>query len=91
MSTDEKTIVVAPDWTAPKYSTGQMAKRASDPTWRGRRLILIEDFPVHFTETLSWRINAKTESGFDLLEFFRRDIASEIEADDFAASEEVDQ
>lgn len=90
-SADEKTIVVAPEWTAPKYPTGQMAKRASDPTWRGRRLILIEDYPVHLTEGLSWRVLDSAASGFDLLDFFRRDIASEIEADDFAASEDVDQ
>jgi hypothetical protein len=68
-----------------------MAKRASDPTWRGRRLILIEDYPVQLTEGLSWRVLDSAASGFDLLDFFRRDIASEIEADDFAASEDVDQ
>ena len=78
-SIEDRTIAVAPGWSAPKYSTGPMAKRAGDPTWRGRRLILIEDFPVHFTESLSYRITAATESGFDILDYFRRNIASEME------------
>jgi len=78
-SIEDRTIAVAPGWSAPKYSSGPMAKRAGDPTWRGRRLILIEDFPVHFTESLSYRITASTESGFDILDYFRGNIASEME------------
>lgn len=82
VSVEDRTIIVSPSWSAPKYSSGPMAKRASDPTWRGRQLILIEDFPVHFTESMGYRINAKTESGFDILDYFRREIASDIGRDE---------
>ena len=78
VSNSDRTIVVAPNWSAPKHSTGPLAKRAGDPTWRGRQLILIEDFPVHFTESSSYRILDKTESGFDILDHFRHSIATEI-------------
>jgi hypothetical protein len=78
-SIDDRTIVVAPGWSAPKYASGPMAKRSGDATWRGRRLILIEDFPVHFTESLSYRITSSTESGFDILDYFGRNIAAETE------------
>jgi hypothetical protein len=81
VSVEERTMIVIPSWSAAKYSSGPMAKRASDPTWRGRQLILIEDFPVFFTESMSYRINATTESGFDILDYFRREISSDIDLD----------
>ena len=87
VSVDDRTLVVSPSWTSAKYPTGPMAKRASDPTWRGRQLILLEDFPAHFTESMGYRINAQTESGFDILDYFRREIAAEADESDAGGDE----
>lgn len=79
VSGSDRTMVVSPTWSSPKYPSGPMSKRSSDPTWSGRRLILLEDFPVSLTESLSFRIIAGSENGFDLLDYFRRSIVVEDE------------
>ena len=79
---DDRQIVVAPQWTGAKYPSGPMSKRAGDPTWRGRRMVLLEDFPAILTERTSFRVHDRAESGFDILDYFRRPVAVEVDLDE---------
>ena len=79
---DDRQIVVAPQWTGAKYPSGPMSKRAGDPTWRGRRMVLLEDFPATLTERTSFRVHDRAESGFDILDYFRRPVAVEVDLDE---------
>ena len=88
ISPDERTLVLAPQWTSVKASMGPLAKAADSPSWKGPQLVFIEDFPVNLTEQLGYRINARSDGEFDILDYFVAGTSVEVDQAQIEAGDE---